>query len=312
MKKYHSLIRYPKDEAVTMLENCSHMLITEKIDGQNASFKRDIGSMEIKTFSRRMEIVEDGHPFRKWVLENIDPLELIEGVIYFGEWLTKHRRIYDEKKYLQFYLYDMYIEPLEVYVNPYESIETLQLVVNTDGMNVAPVYYDGPPLKSVDDIKAFYVESLFDGKPAEGVVVKDYNYRDRFGQCTMVKFINPVFEESKEVKKSSNRELSENDKLILQWVHSHITEERIEKTIMKLQDEGSLPSQLTMHLMGDMMKLVPKEVISDAIEEELDELDLPLSGKEVIHSINKSGQKIVGEILRRYVKQKESEVRINE
>ena len=144
------------------------------------------------------------------------------------------------------------------------------------------------------------------------MVVKDYNYRDRFDQCIMVKFINPTFEESKTVKKSSNRELSDNDKLVLQWVNSHITEGRVEKTTMKLQDEGILPVQLTMHVMGDLMKVVPKAVIEDAVEEEFDELKVTDDEKGTRKSINKMGQKIVGEILRRYVRKLEQEVKINE
>ncbi|WP_158442453.1 RNA ligase family protein [Paenibacillus pini] len=99
-----------------MIEACTYSEIKskkeefyqEKLDGANASFKR-VGD-EIISFSRKTQLSIENNlrGFYEWT-QTLDVSKLLEGVIYFGEWLVKHKLDYGENMN-QFYLFDIYNE----------------------------------------------------------------------------------------------------------------------------------------------------------------------------------------------------------
>jgi predicted ATP-grasp superfamily ATP-dependent carboligase len=73
MKKYHSLVSGSKKRFVDqVLKPGAHIVIEEKIDGANASFKLENG--ELTAFSRNNQLDETNNlrGFYQWVQKNIN------------------------------------------------------------------------------------------------------------------------------------------------------------------------------------------------------------------------------------------------
>lgn len=87
MKKYMDVTRHGKSGTHLTIEGNPRIVIQEKLDGANASFKRE--GDKILCFSRNTQLDEHNtlRGFYNWVQENIKAEDLVEDGIYFGEWL---------------------------------------------------------------------------------------------------------------------------------------------------------------------------------------------------------------------------------
>ena len=256
MKKYEKITRNDKRQALNALNDMPDMVITEKIDGSNASFRLDNG--ELRVFSRRQELDEHNtlNGFYNWVVENIDVDYLENGLIYFGEWLTKHKINYSQENYKNFYLYDVYDTSRGVYL-PYGSVCLASRLLNVE---MAPVFYKGEPI-STEEIQSLVGKSHLGAEEGEGVVVKSYGHQE------FVKFVSPKFKEVKQPKNKTEKKDS-----LDTWLDYVLTESRITKNIHKLQDENKLPDDLGLEDMGNILKSSSGLIVEDIIEEELDVL----------------------------------------
>ena len=131
IKKYTKVVRYGKSETIDVLKQGDIISITEKIDGANASFRIDnTNDLGVSCYSRNNLL--DGHNtldgFYNWVRDNIIPTKqlLNPNYIYFGEWLIKHKVIYKEECYNNFYLFSIYDIEKEEYLSDEIVIEEAQ------------------------------------------------------------------------------------------------------------------------------------------------------------------------------------------
>ena len=103
------VVRHGKTFTQSTLVGNPQIVIQEKLDGANASFKRD--GDKVLCFSRNTQLDEHNtlRGFYNWVQENIKAEDLVEDGTYFGEWLVKHKLSYGENEN-KFYLFDIYDE----------------------------------------------------------------------------------------------------------------------------------------------------------------------------------------------------------
>ncbi|MGZ9868260.1 RNA ligase family protein [Priestia endophytica] len=262
MKKYMKIIRHGKSSTHLTLQNDAYITITEKLDGANASFKRE--GNQILCFSRNNELNEENtlRGFYGWVQDNIKAEDLVEGVIYFGEWLVRHKLDYGENEN-KFYLFDTYNEETEKYLEAsFTTSEADRL-----NLNLVPVFYEGT-FQSMEHIQSFVGKSKL-GEHGEGVVVKNVSYEDKHGVQQFTKFISDHFAEVKQVKKQ--RQAPTKD-LLDEFVGLNLTTPRVDKMLHKLVDEEILQQDYDITDMGIILKNLGTKVYEDIIEEELDEL----------------------------------------
>ena len=268
-KKYHSVTRYGKsNNEITARGN---IVVWEKIDGANASFKR-VGD-EILTFSRNNELTgEDGlGGFRKWVLNNIDVEKLEPDFLYFGEWTNPHKINYGDN-FKKFFLFDVY----DLVELKYLGIEFIREEAEHIGLTLAPILYEGE-FVSDEHLQSFVGKSLLapDGI-GEGVVVKNYDYMDKHGNQHFTKIVSKSYQEISGVKYKEKKSAPD---VVTQFIEATVTQARIEKMLFKLVDEGHLKEDFAIEDMGTILKLLGNSVFEDVMKEEVDVLHKAIASR---------------------------------
>ena len=264
MKKYMDIIRLGHKTTVGVLNEGDYITITEKIDGANASFKKENGI--IKAFSRNTQLNEENNlrGFYQWT-QTLNPDILHEGVIYFGEWLVKHKIQYLVDKLNQFYLYDIYDE----INNTYLSFSLVQEEANKLNINIIPLFYEGE-YKSFEHLMSFVGKTILGSEKGEGIVVKNIEYKNKYGNQLFVKLVTEEFSEIQKQKppKDPNRSLT----IEQQFVNECVTRARVEKLLHKLIDENILEENYGIEDMRLILNNLGSRVYEDILKEESDSL----------------------------------------
>lgn len=292
-KKYHSIVRYGHKSTQDVLNKGDNIIIQEKIDGANASFS--VVNGELKCWSRNRELNTENtlNGFYDWAKENIDKDKLLEGVIYFGEWTTPHKVVY-EGHTNQFFLYDIY----NMYLEEYVSFSMVKDEAKRLGLQLIPVFFEGE-FESFEQLMSYVGRTDLGGKlkgqpTGEGIVVKNVNYRDKFGKQMFVKLVVDAFREVQRQKqpKDPKKRFSEAELK----VHECVTLPRVEKQVFKLIDNGLLDKDYGIEDMGFLIKNVTPMLAEDILKEEMQDFDL--SVKDVQTYMTKVLPLVLKEIIR--------------
>jgi hypothetical protein len=288
MKKYQDVIRHGKTGTHLTLEGNPHIVIQEKLDGANASFKRE--GDQILCFSRNTQLDEHNtlRGFYNWVQANLKVDQLLDGVIYFGEWLVKHKLSYGGNEN-EFYLFDIY----NTFTEEYVSFSMVKDESKRLSLNLVPVFYEGE-FQSLEHIQSFVGRSVL-GEVGEGVVVKNTAWKNKYGSQQFTKIVSDEFSEIAKVKKQV---VNQPQDALQEFVNTTVNKARVSKIIHKLVDEGLLAEDYAIEDMGSILKNTGTRVFDDVIKEELDELlklvkskigrKLPLIVKEVLIEENRA------------------------
>ena len=244
MKKYQSIVRHGKKGTHLTLEADSDIVIMEKLDGANASFLVEDG--KLKCFSRNTELDPSNtlRGFYEWTQSLIKGQQPREGLILFGEWLCRHKLDYGENEN-KFYLFDVYDTEKEEYL-PFDKV--LDVAYQLD-LNLVPVFYTGK-FQSMEHILSFVGKSEL-GEKGEGVVVKNYSYRDKYGKQLFTKFVSDEFSEMQNVKK---QKIKTDTDVLDEFVNNTVTKARVQKILHKLVDEGIIKEDYAIEDMGSILK----------------------------------------------------------
>lgn len=262
MKKYMDIVRHGKSGTHLTIEGNPHIVIQEKLDGANASFKRE--GDKVLCFSRNTQLDESNNlrGFYQWVQENVKAEDLVENSIYFGEWLVRHKLDYGENEN-KFYLFDIYDTDTKRYI-PFSFVKIQAEKLN---INLIPVFYEGE-FQSIEHIQSFIGKSFL-GEVGEGVVVKNVNYKNKYGNQIFTKFVSDEFTEMKNTKKHKANVQKDG---LQEFVNNTVTKARVSKIIHKLVDEGILKEDYDITDMKTILKNTGARVFDDIVKEEIDEL----------------------------------------
>jgi len=264
MKKYMDIIRLGHKSTVGVLNEGDNITITEKLDGANASFKKENGI--IKAFSRNTELNVENNlkGFYQWT-QTLDVNSLLDNVIYFGEWLIRHTIKYQLDKLNQFYLYDIYNENY----NTYLDFSFIEYEANKLNINLIPLFYKGE-YQSFEHLKSFVGKTVFGEEKGEGIVVKNVGYKNKYGNQIFVKLVTEEFSEVQKQKppKDPNRPITAEQ----EFINMCLTKARVDKLLHKLIDEGIIEEEFGIEDMGLILKNLGSRVYEDIIKEESDSL----------------------------------------
>lgn len=288
MKKYMSVVRQGHKTTEGVLQAGDPIVIQEKLDGANGSFKLEAG--QIVAFSRNERLTAENHlqGFYDWT-QTLDASLLRADVVYFGEWLTKHKINYGELT-KQFFLFDLYDVEQEKYLHVAEVKQEAERL----GLRLIPVFYEGE-YQSIEHLESFIGQTALGAKTGEGIVVKNVAYQDVYGKQLFIKLVIDAFKEVQRVKKPKDPNFQSSE---IEAVKSVLTKARVEKWIYKLVDEGRLHADFGMQDMALLLKQLGQRIVEDVVQEEGDQLasfdlkdvrkiigkQLPLLIKEVIET----------------------------
>lgn len=239
---------------------------TEKVDGSNASFQYIDG--KLIAFSRKKELDFNNTLNGFWnFVQSLNPEDYKEEshLIFFGEWLIHNKINYDNENYKQFYMYDVFNTKTE----QWQMQSYVKDLAKRHNLNYVHVLYEGPFI-SWEHARSFLNSSAY-GSRQEGLVAKNqdklHDVKNRLP--AYLKIVNEDFKESMKIKERHvDLEKEANKVHAEELMNSIVTENRVSKELLKMRNEGAIPSELTPKDMGIIAKLLPKRIWEDCLKEE--------------------------------------------
>jgi len=198
-KKYQHVERFGTDEVEGI--DIGTCYIFPKIDGTNGSiWEGEDGN--VSTGSRKRDLSEPGQDdnagFREWVATQPQFKEFFKDYPYarlYGEWLVPHSlKTYNDSAWRQFYVFDVALN--EVKIPCLASYEIYSKILDKYGIEfIPPVAIIKNP--SYEKILACIEHNQYLIKEGsgigEGIVIKNYEFRNKYGRQTWAKIVTAEF-----------------------------------------------------------------------------------------------------------------------
>lgn len=234
-KRYMHIERIGTDE-VEGIES-GNCYIFYKIDGTNSSVWLDNdGNIACGSRNRTLSLENDNGGFMAYILNQDKIKKYLEkhpNHRIYGEWLIPHSlKTYRYDSWKKFYIFDIEIETGEMI--PYEIYKSMLDEFELD--YIPPICMIKSPtyenlLLCLDKTGMFLVE---DGKgKGEGLVVKNYNFYNKYGRQTWGKIVCNEFKE-KHVKEMGVNVINGSEKIEETIIELFCTDSFIEKEYDKL------------------------------------------------------------------------------
>jgi hypothetical protein len=263
--KYQHLERFGTEE-VDGIE-FGECLVFPKLDGTNASvWLSDDGTVMAGSRNRTLSLENDNAGFYAYVLSNkniADYLQKHPTHRLYGEFLVPHTlKTYRDDAWRRFYIFDVCIDKDEESVEyiPYDTYKPLLEEFNLD--------YISPILKIKNGSYEHFVKTLEannflikDGQgTGEGIVIKNYNFYNKYKRQTWAKIVTSEFKE-KHYKTMGCPELQPKEMIEQQIVDEFVTEAFVEKEYAKIvhENEGWQSKYIPMLLGRVFSELVKEE-----------------------------------------------------
>lgn len=241
------------------------VLVQEKIDGSQISFRLEDGEVIFRSRGRMIEkSAPDMFHLGVEAIEKIHAaIGLRDGWTYRGEYLQKpkHNTIsYARVPKNNVIIYD--IDGGDQFYLPWEIV--LDECENRLGIEAVPVYdvvTASPPLEYFD--KLLERDSVLGGAKIEGVVLKNYLAYGRDKKVLMAKYVSSAFKE-KHGKDWKDRHPSRQDVVEL-LIGEFATEARWQKAVQHLREAGAVegsPKDI-----GLLLREVGTDILKDSEDE---------------------------------------------
>lgn len=237
-KKYPHLERFGMD-GVSGIE-LGHCYIFPKLDGTNAQVWIDDDQyIQAGSRNRKLSLDNDNAGFMSAMNEDLEIRRFLESypnLRLYGEWLVPHSlKTYRESAWRVFYVFDVFDDEKEVFLS-YEYYSDI-----LDGFDIEVI----SPLSIIkhpsyeqlikETEKNTYL--ITDGKGVgEGIVIKNYEFTNRFGVSVWAKIVTTLFKE-KHVKEMGPSILGGTKMIEEQIVDDFVESHLINKTYDKIRIE---------------------------------------------------------------------------
>jgi hypothetical protein len=286
--KYQHIEKIGTDDTEGILNGTVY--VTCKIDGANGAAYLDGGAVHCGTRAIETQEDHDDSGFAKFVLH--DPhiekaLKEHPDWIIYGEWLTPHTlKRYAADAWRKFYVFDILkVNGPEVIVDEngvvlngeYIPIDEYVPMLEGYGINFIPLLakLENP---TMDDLKALLQKSgsfLITEGLGEGIVIKNYGYRNKFGHQTWAKMLTEDFSLHKKELRKENSDLKAEHPVEHRIVDLFLTPEAISKEFLKFKEtKGGWDITMTGEFLGrfwnewldDNIKLILKKLKTPTID----------------------------------------------
>ena len=232
-RKYQHIERVGTPEVEGLLNGKCY--IFPKIDGTNASFWTDNHFMMGGSRNRQLAVDNDNAGFYNWVLEqqNLRSFSLdYPNLRLYGEWLVHHTlKTYNKYAWRKFYVFD--VMDGERYLS-YEEYASILEEYKIDYIPPICIVENPTYERIIDQLQknTFLVE---DGKwNGEGVVVKRYDFVNKYGRVTWGKIVTNEFKSNH--GKKDPQKITEKTLVEQSIVDEYVTESLVEKEFAKIEE----------------------------------------------------------------------------
>lgn len=244
-----------------------------KIDGTNGSIYVNEDGDNLKAGSRNRELTldYDNAGFYEWVLQQQNIKDFFKkhpDLRLFGEWLVPHTlKTYREDSWRKFYVFDVMRED-ETYVD-YESYIKILDEFNIDYIP-AICKINNPDVSRFPELlekNHFLIKD--NAGIGEGIVIKNYDYKNRFGRITWAKIVANEFKDNHSKNISFGvTEILQKSEIEEKIVNKFLTESLIEKEYSKIvTEENGWSSKYIQRLFGVIWYCLIKEEMWNILKE---------------------------------------------
>lgn len=268
-KKYQHLERYGTEETSGLLDGLVY--IFPKIDGTNASVWFD-ERLHFGSRNRELDLQNDNAGFMNTNITN----ENLKGFFdkypnyrLYGEWLVPHSlKTYHDDAWRKFYIFDVYHNDDLTQALVYEEYKSMIEEFNLD--YIPPIVKIKNPTEenlftALDKCGFFLIQ---DNKGlGEGIVVKNYDFKNKYGRQTWGKIISNEFKETHH--KVMGAPLVNGSKIIEdEIVYKYVTSDFVLKEQAKIVNElGEWKPQYIPRLLGVVYYTLIHEEIWNILKE---------------------------------------------
>lgn len=236
-----------------------------KLDGTNSQLWFNEG-LQAGSRNRHLELDNDNAGFYNWAVnqENINQFfQKYQDLRLFGEWLVPHTlKTYHDKAWRRFYVFDVMRGDEYLHYDDYKvlldefNIEYIPPICKIEN----PTYET--LLKNLDK-NIFLIE---DGKgTGEGVVVKNYAYKNRFGRVTWGKIVKNEFKAS--MQKCDVNEIKQKKLIEEEIAEKFVTDALVKKELAKIELESGWSSKQIPKLLNTVFYCLIKEEAWNFVKE---------------------------------------------
>lgn len=268
MRKYDHLERWGRDEVSGI--DIGDCLVFPKLDGSNGRIWRDeTGEIAIGSRNRVLGEDEDHMGFRRWMVENREALNYataeLGNVILYGEWLVPHTlRTYRPEAWRHFYVFDVWDIAGDRYV-PYDIYAA---TIQEAGIKlVEPLArVRNPTEDQLVKLMASNQVLIQDGAGAgEGIVIKNYGWRNQFGRQTWAKMVRAEFREENK-RAFGVPSLGEAFQVEAAIAEEFVTHALVAKERAKIEGDGTTGKNMIPRLLATVFYCVVTEEMWSAVK----------------------------------------------
>lgn len=290
-KKYQHVEKLGSGEVDGIINGTVHLFY--KIDGTNACvWLKDDGTLGFGSRNRELSLDDDNAKFMNTLSKNqdtydalLDYLQHFPNHIIYGEWLVPHTlKTYSETAWRKFYIFDIYDLENERYVH-YDDYSAL-FEERYPNLYYIPriISLTNPTeesLKSYLDVTGNWLvrEGL-----GEGIVIKNYDFVNKYGRRTWAKMLCEDFRATKSKVRSDNRENKEENpmeyEIIKLMTLEHVLKER--NKVLELHNTEFWESKFTFELLNRAWE----EFIRDNLDIILKKFRLPTVNFKVLKQLS--------------------------
>lgn len=266
--KYPHLERFGTDEVDGI--NLGDVHVFPKIDGTNASiwFDEDSNPVACGSRSRVLSLDDDNAGFMNWATRSSPHNELVVAhprLVFYGEWLVPHSlKTYRDDAWRRFYIFDV----LNRDTGEFLHFDEYQRIVSEFGVDYIPCIGTGrnityEQLVGFRDRNTFLVQD--DKGVGEGIVIKQYGWKNRLDRTTWAKLITTTFKDE-HIKEMGGAVIS--SKMVEDEIaEEFITRHTVDKIVAKIRNEqGAFGARNIPQLLGTAFHELVTEELWEAIK----------------------------------------------
>ena len=260
-KKYQHIEKFGSEETDGI--NKGMCYVFPKIDGTNAQLWMDEG-LHAGSRKRELSIDSDNAGFYEWAQKQENILSFFQSYPHlrlYGEWLVPHSlRTYRDDAWNKFYVFDV------MNGDDYLSYDEYKPILEKFNIEYIPLLakIENPTHEELVELLDKNTYLIEEGKGVgEGIVIKNYAYKNKFGRTTWAKIVKSDF---RNIKKPNLKH--GNDRIIeKEIVEKYINETLVQKEYAKIANETGWSSKMIPRLLNTVYYCLIKEECWDFVKE---------------------------------------------
>ncbi len=263
-KSYQHIEKLGREECEGILNGT--VTIQPKIDGTNSVvWLGDDGNLHAGSRKRELTLDNDNAGFMAMIIKDEKIREYLTkhpNHYVFGEYLVPHTiRTYDSDAWKKFYIFDVF--ELDDNYGRYLSYDEYVPLLEEYGLTYIPeiARLENP---SIDEVAACINKIHYlmpEGKTPEGVIAKNYNYKNKCGHVVWGKIVSEEFFNRKTILRAKNHDNKNEEKFEKKFANEYITEMLIRKEYAKVLND--YPNAKRNELIGRTLSNVYESFIEE-------------------------------------------------